>query len=135
VDALVRTNTQLASEALLRSVSSTDPPAPTPSETVQVPFSFATPSPLVLQAVTPGQIVNRALVRIVVPFNDPAATIELGTSAAPGSILATSDINTGLDGQYETDVIVIFSVGDLLLLTLSPGASTQGSGMLLYKIK
>jgi hypothetical protein len=133
--ALVRTNSQVASESLLRSLGTvSDPPSPS-TETVQVPFNFATPSPLVLQTVAPGQVINRSLIRIVVPFNDPAATIELGVSAAPGEILSSSDTNATLDGQYENDAVAIFSVGDLLLLTINPGSSTQGSGMLLYKIK
>ena len=108
-------------------------------ETVaSVTFTFATISPLVLQSVAAGNVLNRLSILIQTPFNDPAATLEVGTSADPSLVFNTSEIKlygplSGL--TYDNSQLFEFTLADLLLLTLSPGASTMGAGLLLYKLK
>src|ERR1700745_1713353 len=47
-------------------------------------FNYATPSPMTLQTVSPNSVLDRAVLLITTPFNAPAATLQLGTSANPG---------------------------------------------------
>jgi hypothetical protein len=57
----------------------------------------------------------------------------VGTPSSPAVLLATTDNAPGTLGQYESDLIVPFSPPESLILTLSPGASTQGAGYVLLK--
>lgn len=97
-------------------------------------FDFSTPSPLVLQALSSGLIVNRAALVIETPF-DSSAGLELGTSSNPGALLSASDFTPSVAGQYESSVLLPIFASDFLILTINPGVSTQGSGFLLYKIR
>lgn len=110
-------------------------PIPASPQGLIVPFSFATPSPLVLAAIVPGQTLTRAAMQIDTPFNDPAARVELGTSLVPGLVFSSTDVSTGVAGQYENRILTTFISVDLLLLTIAPGASTQGSGIIFYAIQ
>lgn len=63
-------------------------PSPASGEIVRlVAFSFSTPSPLVLQAVGPSLVLNRAAILVTTPFDDAAATLRLGTTASPALVL------------------------------------------------
>jgi len=101
----------------------------------KVSFAFNTGSPLILGIVAAGQVLDRASVLITTAFDDPSATVQLGTSGIPGLILGPADARPPVVGQYEHVALVIFPVNDLLQLTISPGASTMGAGVLLFKIK
>jgi hypothetical protein len=98
-------------------------------------FTFATPSPVNLGAIPAGAIMNRVSVLITTAFDDPSATLELGTfGGSPSAFLAPSDSKLGAVGQYETDMLVTVAAPDALKLTISPGASTQGAGVLFYNL-
>jgi hypothetical protein len=99
-----------------------------------ISFSFVTPSPLVLGVAPASSKFNVAVLLVETPFNDPSATIQFGTSGTPGLLLSAGDSKPNVVGQYESDALVVIPVGDLLILTLTPGASTQGAGILLYKV-
>jgi hypothetical protein len=99
-----------------------------------VPFSFDTPSPMVLQTLAAGQEVIRVSLAISTPFNDDAATVQVGVSGDPGALLGPGDTNIVMVGQYTTDAITVFSSSEILLLTISPGSSTQGAGLLLFAV-
>jgi hypothetical protein len=86
--------------------------------------------------VAPGIVLNRCAVVIVTPFDDPSASIEVGTSADPALVFAPGEVATGAAGNtFGNSTLYPFSANDFLLLTLSPGASTRGSGILVYKAK
>jgi hypothetical protein len=119
----------------------TGPVGPTGSgtdgETVgQVAFDFSTPSPLLLQTVAPGLVLNRCAIVIVTPFDDPAASLEVGTSTDPALVFAPGEVVPDSAGNtFNNSGLYPFDANDFLLLTLSPRASTQGSGILLYKAR
>jgi hypothetical protein len=100
-----------------------------------VPFTFATPSPMILQAVTSANLINRAAIVVKTPFDDPDAFLELGTTTTPDLILGPGDVDPEDDSQYGTGAIIATPSSDLLILTISPGASTQGAGVLYYWIQ
>ncbi len=98
-----------------------------------VPFLFSSSSPMILGAVPAGYLFDRSSVLIETAFDDPSATVSFGTSADPGLLLRSADIRAFLQGQYDSEAIAVLDVGDVLLLTVQPGVSTQGSGLLLYR--
>jgi hypothetical protein len=100
-----------------------------------VTFSYSTPSPLVIQAVTSGQIFYEAVIAIITAFNDPSTTLQLGTTATPNLIFGITDINAMAIDQYINEAVFTISSNDFLILTISPGASIQGIGTLYYWIK
>ena len=139
MDALVLRNSAIAAESLLRSlgVQTGGPPAPDDEIVGRVDFSFDSASPIVLQTIAAGQLLDRAAVLITTTFDDPAAYVEVGTSSDPDGVFEEGDIDLGVLGQYENRILLLFPAfppSDLLLLTIHPGASTQGAGILLYKI-
>lgn len=102
----------------------------------KVPFSYTTTSPLVLQAVVAGQVLNRCTILITTAFDDPGAFITLGTTADPSLVFGASDARlSDLGNNYDNSALFPFSVSDFLQLTISPGSSTQGAGLLLYKLR
>lgn len=100
-----------------------------------VAFTYVTASPMVLQSVLAGQIVNRAVIVITTPFDDPAATVKVGTTSTPALILGPGDTTASIADQYGNDALTDFASNDIMILTISPGASTQGAGFLFYRIK
>lgn len=105
-------------------------------EDVQVvPFAFDTPSPMNLGPVLAGQVLDRASVLVSTPFDDPASFLRLGTVGSPDLIFGPAGTMPSQAAQYEHVALVSFPADDTLRLVISPGASTQGSGLLLYKIK
>jgi hypothetical protein len=110
--------------------------APVTDTVEEVPFAFNSTTPMVLQQVFPGQVLNRCTILVVTPFDDPAAFIKVGTSFNTSLVLGASDVSLGILGNsYEQAALFPFSITDFLQLTISPGASTQGAGLLLYKLR
>ena len=96
---------------------------------VTVPFSFATPSPLILSAVGPTNLVDTAKIVVVTAF-DPGVRVRLGTAADPNRIL---DVAMDLiDAQFVSEALTLFPVPDVLQLEHDP--SLAGTGVLLYKL-
>lgn len=105
-------------------------------QVVPVPFLFSTASPMVLQQVAAGSVLNRCTILIAQAFDDPAAFLKLGTTAAPDLVFGSSDVTLSTLGDcYDQSALFQFSVMDFFQLTISPGASTQGAGLLLYKLR
>lgn len=97
-------------------------------------FDFSGPSQIVLAQLDANDVVNRADILVLVPFDDPAATVQLGTPADPGLILDTSDVILSNTGQYQNMGLSYSSTPDLLILTVNSGVSVQGAALLYYAI-
>jgi len=107
----------------------------TPESVGKVHFTYATPSPLVIQALSPGNVIDRSVLLITTPFDDSGAALQLGTAANPGLIFDVGESVPTDAGQYDNMAVNEFSIPELLRLTITPAASTQGEGLLLYKIR
>jgi hypothetical protein len=99
-----------------------------------VAFSYATPSPMVLQAVTAGQIISRALIQVQTAFDGAGATLTLGTTATPDLILKAIDVFPGVVDQYAFNGLTEIPSDDFLILTITPAGSTMGTGQLLFEL-
>lgn len=119
---------------LARTGAGAGPPPVTGETVVRVDFAFDSASPLLLLAIAAGGAVNRCQVCITTPFDDPTSTLEVGTLFSPALVLAAGEIDpTDAGGQYATDTVTVFASAESLVLTISPGASTQGAGFVLVK--
>jgi hypothetical protein len=108
--------------------------APQPLKSIKMGFVFSDPSPVVLAQLLPGYTISRVTLLIKIPFDDPSATILMGTSAAPGLFLGTQDSTPTRVDQYNSELIHNITLADILLLTINPLASTQGAGILYYEL-
>lgn len=100
-----------------------------------VPFTFSSGT-LLLQQVLAGQVVERCSILITTVFDDPAATVALGTTASPNLLFGPSDVTlTILGNTYDQAALFKFPINDFLQLIITPGTSTQGAGLLLYKVR
>jgi len=97
-----------------------------------VPFTHATTSPMVLQALAVGQQIDRARIVVTTMFDDPAARIQLGTAGSPSLFFNLSPIEVG---QFADDNILDVTVPEYLRFLVSPGASTQGAGFIFYSVR
>ncbi len=106
------------------------------AEVVQkLSFTYLTTSPVLLQQVFAGAVIDRAAILIITPFNGLGASLQLGTTASPGLVLSTTDVNPSIASQYESDLFVPFPASDFLQLLINPTGSTQGEGLLIYKYR
>lgn len=104
------------------------------NEPIAVPFNYQTASPLILQAVTGGQIIYLSNISITTSFNGNT-TLQLGTITTPNLIFGTTDVDTAIDNEYNNESITVLPTTDLLILTISATSPTQGAATLYYSIK
>lgn len=95
-------------------------------------FSFSSGT-ISLQSVIAGARCTRVVVVITTPFDDPAATIAVGTAGNPSLLMSATDSNPAKAHQYDNPTVTVFSVNDTLQVAINPGASTQGAGFVLYQ--
>jgi hypothetical protein len=125
---------RIARLALTLAQQDPSPVPPIGGETV-VLFHFDVTTPTqVLQALPAGSAVNRAVVLVETPFNDPAATLRLGITGNLNAFISPADVTLSRAAQYQSDALVVINAVDMLIFTPSFGAATTGDGYLLYKL-
>lgn len=107
----------------------------TAPQLLSTPFAFNTPSPLILVPVSPGGVIARAQIQITTLFDDPIASLLLGTAANPSLVMSATDSDPHIVNAYDVSTMVTFPATDILQLTINPGASTQGAGTLYYELR
>jgi hypothetical protein len=95
---------------------------------LSVDFTFASASPIVVGALNPGDTILASKVAIDTPFDDPAATAQLGITGTPGLLLSTSDIPLTAASERGQEATYKALVATTVQLTLVPAASTAGGG-------
>ncbi len=99
-----------------------------------IPFTY-TSGTVTLQSVSSEVIIDSAWVEIDVPFDDSSATVTFGTVGSPGLILGGNDVSPTFSNQYANLEVTEISAADTLALTIEPRSSTQGTGLLVYRIR
>ena len=97
-------------------------------------FTFSSMSPIALGSVAVGGNLSRFVLLVTTAFDDPTASIAFGTSSAPNMILAPGDIPLAFAEQYNCSSVTVFSLVDVLILSILSGASTQGAATLYYAL-
>ncbi len=98
-------------------------------------YTFATASPAVVLAVKAGSTIDAIQLDVSTAFDDAAATIEVGITAAPGAIMSSTQNDPTEVALYVTNLPYFVLADTNLILTLTPGTSTQGAGYIIAKIR
>lgn len=91
-------------------------------------YAFDSASPIVLCSMGLGDVVVQVIVEVAVAFNDPNPLITVGSSSAPTDLVDGSGVDLTTPGQYTSTVLSSGTSTDDVVITLSPGTSTTGSG-------
>jgi len=98
---------------------------------VKVPFVFSDTSPKAIAVIPANSVVSQVEVIITTPFNDVAATLRVGTQSNSSELVASSDVYPSQAGTYTTVPGRIYLSETHVVLTITPGSSYTGSGMLI----
>jgi hypothetical protein len=80
-----------------------------------------------------GYWLKSVAIQILVPFDDPGANISVSDSSE--ELVANDVIDMTIAGSYDETVISKqYSFNDDITMTLDPGASTQGSGVIFTQV-
>jgi len=104
-------------------------------EYIKFPFTFATPTPQTIYTLITGEMITDTELVIETVYDDNAATLSVGIFANVELMIERKGNNPKKLGNYGNDENFEFGVDTAILLTLSPGASTQGSGYVLIEVK
>lgn len=100
------------------------------ASTVQA-FTYASSSPVDFSYIRSGDLILSVKLVITTAFNDPTATLNLGTiNSTANSIIDAAYIDATIAGTYVFDDLTTPGVptSDQFRLTLSPAGSTMGAG-------
>jgi len=106
--------------------------APGPTETSISYFVYNSASPLIIQALTVGTILNRVSICIYETVNT-ISSLQLGTFANPGLFFDSTDVNLNQLGSFDNQQIYMIDIPDFLVLTLAAPGATQGKGSIIVK--
>jgi hypothetical protein len=101
-------------------------------ETV-VPFNFGDATPKPLFTIAAGKTVFTAAIVILVPFDDTSSTLSIGDVGDVVRLLDVSDNLPTQVGTYETTPGAKYSTATGLTLSIHPGTSTQGNGLVVIQ--
>jgi hypothetical protein len=127
--------TQLQTQVNQLEQNQPTPPSPGRLDSPSVDFDYTSPPTIQFDVAAIGDIILRADVVIVTAFNDPNATIALGTIANPGILLPANSIDPTTIGTYSNSGDFPMTTTTGFLLQVSPGASTQGAGVVVITIR
>lgn len=91
-------------------------------------FNYNSVSPFVIATLLPGELVDEAEIKITTPFDDPSATLQLGTPATPAILFGVGEIDPARLAQFGSEDNIEILAAQTLQLLIVPGASTQGQG-------
>ena len=104
------------------------PPGATGTPFIKVSFAYNTPSPLLIISAVPGDCILQAELVITEAFDDPAATLSLGTSADNERIIAQADNDPTKERNFGSDENHIFTLNEWIRLYINPAAAMAGAG-------
>lgn len=90
-------------------------------------FNFSSGSFVMFPISAQAKIVQVSI-EVLTPFDDPSATIKVGDAADLSRLMPTTKNSLGESGVYQTFPVYEYAVGTNIIVTVSPGASTVGSG-------
>lgn len=102
---------------------------------IRVPFNYTTASPMILQAVTAGQLIDGAGIIVLEAFDDFAASVNFGTAGAPSLILPLDTGRVSRVAQFHNAEVFPIDAPEQLVLTVNPATSAAGSGVLFYRLR
>ena len=104
-------------------------------EYIKFPFTYLSATPQTVYTLITGEMITDTELVIETGYDDPNATLALGVFADIQLIIAIKGNNPNKLGNYGNNENFEFLVDTAIILTLVPGASTQGSGYVLLEVK
>jgi hypothetical protein len=98
-------------------------------------FYFNSVSPFVIMSLLPGELIDEAEIKITTVFDDPSATLQLGTPATPNLLFGVNEIDPNRLAQFGSEDNIEILVPETLQLLIVPGVSTQGQGSYHVRVK
>ena len=103
--------------------------------TIRKDFAFNSPNPVTITGLVPGDLVVQVFMRITTAFDDPSATVEVGTTTAPDLYFAGGDSDlTLLNSIYTVSTMEESPLVDSAVITVNPAGSTIGAGTVLIVV-
>lgn len=102
---------------------------------VTVPFNYGDATPKNLTITSANAVVTSVSIVMVNAFDDPTATLTIGDSGDPDRLMEATDSIANSTGIYTTEPVYKYVTATQLTLTISPGVSTVGSGLVLINYK
>jgi hypothetical protein len=112
---------------VLTSQGSSSPPVWKDTGVINVFFHYGDATPAPICTVPAGKVVLSARITILTAFDDAASTLSLGSSGV--TFLTTTENSTSMVGTYTSEPGVQFSLNTDITLTITPGTSTAGYGL------
>lgn len=97
----------------------------------QITFDYGDASPKNLVIVAANTVITSVSIIILTPFTDVAATLAIGDAGDPNRLLATTDNAPSVAGTYTVDPAYKYTGSTQLILTINPGTSSAGNGIIL----
>ena len=95
-----------------------------------MPFQFNNVSPKNVAVIPANAVVSAVDVIVTTAFDDNAATLSMGTMANANLLLNSVDSKANIVGTYAAMPGQLFLSDTWVVLTITPGSSTTGSGMI-----
>ena len=103
----------------------------TDAGSTEIPFNYGDATPKNLVLVPANSIITSVSIILLTAFDDPASTLSVGDAGDVNRLLATTDNTTQITGTYTTEPAYKYLSSTQITLSISPGTSTQGNGIVL----
>jgi hypothetical protein len=95
----------------------------------QMLFNYGDATPKDLMIITADKIIEEVSIILMTDFDDPTSTLSIGDAGDPDRLLETTDNTTQVTGTYLVRPGYKYALNTQLILTIVPGVSTQGDGL------
>lgn len=102
---------------------------------VSIPFNYGDATPKNLTIAPANSVITSVSIVMVTAFDDPTATLTIGDSGDPDRLMEATDSIANSTGIYTTEPVYKYGANTQLTLTISPGVSTVGAGLVLINYK
>ena len=96
-----------------------------------IPFAYGDATPKTLTTVPANAVITEVSIVMLTPFSDATGTLSIGDSGNIQRLLATTDVAPSVAGTYTVDPAYKYASSTQLILTINPGTSTVGNGLIL----
>ena len=105
------------------------------TEPVELPWTFATPSPLLVTVIYPGDSIFRSIVEVEVALDGPAPDLDLGSIGSPTAIFRPDTLFPKFADEYQSLERLADGTPVGVILTIDPDGSTIGSGRVIVLVR
>ena len=103
----------------------------TDAGSTEIPFNFGDATPKNLILVPSNSIITSVSIILLTAFDDPTSTLSVGDAGDVNRLLATTDNSTQVTGTYTTEPAYKYLSSTQITLSITPGTSTMGNGVVI----